>query len=485
MQKYFSTLKKQANDRAKESTLSILGISNPSLRNHLSELMDTSEKFINGPVFEQTFAWEEDKPMMKELVAQKLLSKKLIDALDSEQNGRYAFKADWRPFKHQLQSWRDLLDTNPQSRIITSGTGSGKTECFMVPVLEDLYRQSIANQTSLSGVHALFLYPLNALINSQKERLNAWTKHFNNDIRFCLFNGNTPNEPNAQLRQQQEKTPNEVLSRRLMRENPAPILVTNGTMLEYMLVRQADAPILEQSKGKLRWIILDEAHTYVGSQAAELALQLRRVMQAFEVDAKNVRFVATSATIAGGEAEAQLKKYLAQLAGVDESSVDVIGGKRVVPQLPNLEKKELTLEEIEAIEPGGEHPSDKGGVIEYDVSAKRYQALCQSNIACEIRNCLTANDTGPQTTSELLNQLSPSHLTEDDLFQWLDLCTATKPSSSGQAFLKLRGHYFQRMLQGLWCCIDPDCKEKENTPLSQNWPFGYVYSINRQKCKCG
>ena len=357
MREYFSTLKQQANSRAKESTLSVLGISNPSLRNHLSVLMDGTEKFVNGPVFEQTFAWEHDQPVMQDLVDEGLLSQKLIDALDSEDNDRYAFKADWKPFKHQLKAWRDLLDPIPQSRIITSGTGSGKTECFMIPVLEDLYKQSVEEQGSLTGVHALFLYPLNALINSQRERLNAWTQHFGSDIRYCLFNGNTPNEPNAQLRQQQQKTPNEVLSRKLMRENPAPILVTNGTMLEYMLVRQADAPIIEQSKGKLRWIVLDEAHTYMGSQAAELALQLRRVMQAFEVDAKNVRFIATSATIAGGDAEDQLKKYLAQLAGVDESRVAVIGGRRVVPKIPDIKRKKYTLEEIEAIEPDGDRKS--------------------------------------------------------------------------------------------------------------------------------
>lgn len=75
-----------------------------------------------------------------------------------------------------------------------------------------------------------------------------------------------------------------------MREEPAPILVTNGTMLEYMMVRQVDAPIIQQSKAQksLRWIVLDEAHTYVGSQAAELALQLRRVMTAFGVTPDDV-----------------------------------------------------------------------------------------------------------------------------------------------------------------------------------------------------
>ena len=68
-------------------------------------------------------------------------------------------------------------------------------------------------------------------------------------------------------------------------------------MLEYMLVRLEDKPIIDQSKGLLRWIVLDEAHTYQGSRSAEIALLLRRVLHAFDVDPSQVRFVATSATI--------------------------------------------------------------------------------------------------------------------------------------------------------------------------------------------
>ncbi|WP_410959591.1 DEAD/DEAH box helicase, partial [Salmonella sp. SAL4432] len=74
------------------------------------------------------------------------------------------------------------------SVVVTSGTGSGKTECFMVPVLEDLYRElQVKNKKPLIGVRALFLYPLNALINSQRERLDAWTRSFGSGIRYCLY----------------------------------------------------------------------------------------------------------------------------------------------------------------------------------------------------------------------------------------------------------------------------------------------------------
>jgi ATP-dependent helicase YprA (DUF1998 family) len=76
-----------------------------------------------------------------------------------------------------------------------------------------------------------------------------------------------------------------------------------------MLVGAIDAPILHASRHKLGWIVLDEAHTYVGSQAAELALLLRRVMQAFDVDPVHIRLVATSATISRNGATARLASF--------------------------------------------------------------------------------------------------------------------------------------------------------------------------------
>ncbi len=96
------------------------------------------------------------------------------------------------------------------------------------------------------------------------------------------------------------------------------------------MVRQVDAPIVQISRQQksLRWIVLDEAHTYVGSQAAELALQLRRVMTAFGVTPNEVRFVATSATIAGEGAAEQLKQFLSDLSGVPVEQIDVLGGRR-------------------------------------------------------------------------------------------------------------------------------------------------------------
>lgn len=490
MTRFFSELVTQSISRASEATLSILGITNPSLRNHLSELLSSecgnSQAMLAPPVFEHTFGWESGDRDMAQLSGE-LLAPELVDALDNETNGRYRFNKSIKPYTHQLTAWQTLLEEPPKSVVITSGTGSGKTECFMVPVLQDLYQEYCAAETQLVGVRALFLYPLNALINSQQERLDAWTKHFNGGIRYCLYNGNTENSENKK-RQEQKQRPNEVLSRELMRKSPAPILVTNGTMLEYMLVRQVDSPIIDISRKQksLRWIVLDEAHTYVGSQAAELALQLRRVLQAFGVEAKDVRFVATSATIAGAEASEQLTKYLSALAGVSPEQVKVIDGRRIIPELDFVDGDSLSLNALESIEPSGQ-PVAKGKP-DPEVSKARFGALLASPLAKTLREVLVESKT-PLTINEIgfriSKRLNQAPLSQAEILRWLDLLSGTKPSLSQEAFIKVRAHFFQRMTNGLWACIDKKCLHKQGTALEHDWPFGYVYAVQTNHCECG
>jgi len=239
-----------------------------------------------------------------------VFSPQLLDILEKAED--YDFKGYLHPYTHQVEAWETLTQTEPKSVVVTSGTGSGKTECFMLPIIDDLIRETEASGESLVGVRALFLYPLNALINSQQERLNAWTQAYEGRIRFCLYNGMTEKSASRMRKEQYEK-PNQILSRELLWSEPAPLLMTNSTMLEYMLVRQDDQPILQISREmqSLRWIVLDEAHTYIGSKAAEMSLLLRRVVHAFGRKADEIRFVATSATISGDNEP--LKKEAAHL----------------------------------------------------------------------------------------------------------------------------------------------------------------------------
>ena len=129
MTRYFSDLVEQSISRSKESTLSVLGITDPNLRNHLSDIMSVDcgqeDAFLAPPLFEHTFGWEYAEPKVSELEGN-LLSKAVIDALDDKSNGRYRFEAKFNPFQHQLEAWDTPLEDSPKSVVVTSGTGSGK-----------------------------------------------------------------------------------------------------------------------------------------------------------------------------------------------------------------------------------------------------------------------------------------------------------------------------------------------------------------------
>ena len=92
----------------------------------------------------------------------------------------------YRPYKHQFESWKTLLDDNWKSIVVTSGTGSGKTECFMVPLIHALTKDSDSERKQ--AVEAIFLYPLNALMEDQKERLDNYISFSEKKLNFAVYN---------------------------------------------------------------------------------------------------------------------------------------------------------------------------------------------------------------------------------------------------------------------------------------------------------
>ena len=483
---YFARLIPELVDRTGSATRSWLRLSSKPLREHLSKVMGQAYgqggSLLADPVFEAIFGWEPSSVTLGELGGS-FLHHELVEALanpPTDLRDEYRFDKAMRPYRHQYEAWRWLGQEEARSAIITSGTGSGKTECFLVPILDRLVREWAHKRAPLVGVRALFLYPLNALINSQRDRLRAWTDSFGDGVRFCLYNGLTP-ETVRHVRG--ALTPNQIADRKSLRASPPPILLTNPTMLEYMLVRSQDAPILEASRGKLEWIVLDEAHTYIGSQAAELALLLRRVMHAFDVHPANVRFIATSATIGdpSGEAGRHLQRFLADLAGIDAEQVCVVAGQRRVPVLPDASSStEASLEALSAIDAGNRR------------SAERYAALCSSQTARRLRQKFDPAEGGRAAwrLSELADTL-PAGVGEQSArtLAWLDLLTGTVRHDTKHGdtpFLPLRAHLFHNVLPGLSACADRACPNRKGTSLdSTDWPFGLVFLGMRQRCDCG
>lgn len=491
---FFSSLLPELSNRAARSSVGILGFSNRPLRRHLLSLFSQGYgeqgSFVAAPVFEATYGWKTADVTLAQLSG-KLLHPLVVKALDKpwgDSAQDYRLPAQAQPYTHQLTAWQALLGPDCQSVVVTSGTGSGKTECFMVPVLSSIAQSKdskAATSAENGGIQALFLYPLNALIQSQRERLRAWTGPFNGDIRFCLYNGNTPDKAKAD---EYRKAPNEVHDRAVLRDCPPDILVTNPTMLEYMLVRAQDAPILEKSQGKLRWIVLDEAHNYIGSQAAELALLLRRVLHAFGTSAHQVRFVATSATIGAGDAagQRQLQEFLSRLAGVVADKVTVVAGKRAIPPMPEQIEPQAARQTLEQLRPS----VDAIGTL--TDSHGLYKRLTVHPIARKIRSLFIPAEGGQgfQTLPAIQTAIAAqgSAVSEVQTLQWLDTLTAAVSGDGRDAlpFLPLRLHAFHNTLNGLWACANPECQAKRGSALDDpKWGFGTVYTAERTHCTCG
>lgn len=501
-----------------EAVLNQLQIKKPSLRrylqSHFTQGYGLGGGFLADPLIESTFSWasalgEHGENTMDDLAEQGVLSQTLVHVMDTapvnpckraqdEEDGiervEYdenitededsRWPADRAPYTHQLEAWKILGQAEPQSAVVTAGTGSGKSECFMVPMLNDMARQVDEHDEALVGVQAILLYPLNALINSQRDRLIGWTRGFEGKVRFALYNGETPPDSGGERTQAQtswrgKAKPEEVRDRMSIRNSPPPILVTNATMLEYMLVRPKDRPIIEKSQGTLRWIILDEAHTLIGSAAAETSLLLRRTMYAFGVEPKDVRFVATSATIGDQskqqETDEKLKVFLSDLAGVSIEQISVVRGHRHIPELPEHEGEpdDSSLETLESLS-----------------AADAYDRLSQMALMRSLREHLVR---APMTLREIGALLHPdtaeSALTNQQLqttLKLVDIATDAYPkgNTNQDAFLPIRAHLFHRAQSGIWACVNPECLGKAGTTLETDWPFGQVYLTERQVCEC-
>lgn len=236
------------------------------------------------------------------------------------------------PYKHQVKAWKSLTAPDCRSMVVTTGTGSGKTECFMIPLVNEL-RQSPDNTHS---VKAIFLYPLNALMEDQKDRLQKLLDDGGERrVTFAVYNGNLPDRENGnndeEIQKEKKKYPNIIATREELHRNGADIILTNPTMLEYMLIRDKDQHLFATSS--LRWIVVDEAHTFTGAAATELAMLMRRVLNAFGTNKDQLHFAASSATLGNSKdkekQEADLRKFISDISGVDSKKVDIVKGNRI------------------------------------------------------------------------------------------------------------------------------------------------------------
>ncbi|HVT87943.1 MAG TPA: DEAD/DEAH box helicase [Tepidisphaeraceae bacterium] len=226
-----------------------------------------------------------------------------VDKTESGDSGRRM-----RLHKHQEDAVRVARGGN--NYVLTTGTGSGKSLAYIIPIVDHVLRVG-----SGRGVQAIVVYPMNALANSQLNELRKFLQHGFGDCRapvtFARYTGQESDEERNQIA-----------------AAPPDIILTNYVMLELLLTRTRPADVaLRRAARNLKFLVLDELHTYRGRQGADVALLVRRTRAALEAEA--LQCVGTSATMASegtyAEQQAQIASVATELFGMAVRPENVIG----------------------------------------------------------------------------------------------------------------------------------------------------------------
>lgn len=271
---------------------SLLPLRDRTLAHALEEQISGSPLLTKGPLLEATPPYRTGATP-RQLVGEGVLSPSFAAP------GGPAIHLDRPLYLHQEQAIRKARAG--RNLVVATGTGSGKTESFLLPILNELEEQHRRGELG-PGVRALLLYPMNALANDQLKRLRellSGSPH----ITFGRYTGETKDSDRQaldsyhRLHGQRDPLPNELISREQMRRRPPHLLLTNYAMLEYLLLRPADLDLFEgEHAGHWRFVALDEAHVYDGAKAAELAMLLRRLRDRV-APGRRLQCIATSATV--------------------------------------------------------------------------------------------------------------------------------------------------------------------------------------------
>lgn len=398
-----------------------------------------------------------------------------------------------------------------KTTLVSTGTGSGKTECFLYPIISKCLQLRDAGEPA--GISAVIVYPMNALAEDQLERLRGLLA--GTGVTFGMYVGKTPTnerevsghrlQPGASradyeavLKKYRDQgqpdavhPPEEVCSREMMRSDghQPRILLTNVKQLELLLTRQVDVELFDHAR--LEFLVFDEAHTFTGIQGAETACLIRRLRKFCGRDAQDTVCIATSATIVDERDPDAARKFAWRFFGVEADAVECVheeyqddtwAEQRSLPAQPREDCQQLlarTLKAVDAENPGGEirgvYQLLTGQPLEGEPwSAALHEALIQNELAYQVSQALER----PQTLDVLIEDLGKRvgrPVTEEELLIYLALGAAA--FKDGRPVFRPILHGFVRGISGavvtfprdnepqLWLSSEDEIAEQKESNL--------------------
>jgi Lhr-like helicase len=431
-----------------------------------------SDELINGPYLEKSQLYETGEPLDG-----LPLDRRTKTTVRKRLGGREL----WR---HQTDALKLVLDG--KNVVVATGTSSGKTLCYQIPILDDLVKDSSA------GLRAIIIYPLNALVNDQ---LTEWEQILADHpgIRFARFTGQTPNAQTdyvAALRQsfreeladrgftQQEmqqrvertlaarlradEQSSRLNHREAIRANPPQVLITNFSMLEYLLERPIDASIF--ARARLKFLVLDEAHAYRGIQATEIAFLIRRLKDRLGV--ANLTCIATSATLGkrgDAESERKVRTFASELFGAEFPEPNPIYGTAAAPVLRTPSFRPSPAQYRDALNRLRANPEAD---VRTDVGAAAVPSGHIADILGHDENLFRLRKdvlTRPILLRDAAAALWPTQAdATEGLEALLEIVAHAKADQTHEDLLPTRLHYFVRAQDGLHVCLHKQCPGREN-----------------------
>ena len=294
-----SVVARQSRETILDYLRTTFALADPSFESALFDFLDSKEGLFKGPYVDIRL------PFRKAGAGERI-------PLDVQPG--------FEPYTHQLRAFQRLSSKDghqPQHTLVTTGTGSGKTECFLFPILDHCWRSQ-----GRAGVKAILLYPMNALAGDQARRLaqTLWDdERLRGKVTAGLYVGGKGEHGVV--------TRDHLIDKRdVLRDSPPDILLTNYKMLDFLLLRPEDKRLWQHNGAEtLRYLVLDELHTYDGAQGSDVACLIRRLKDRLGCRPGSVCGVGTSATIGGGMTTETVGKLTEFASKVFEETFDELG----------------------------------------------------------------------------------------------------------------------------------------------------------------